>query len=122
MAYKVGIVGAGENARDHGRACRVVDEAELVAICDISEAALRRFQDEFGVSRVYSDLDDMLAEHELDIVIVSTWGVYHAEVSNRLARSGKVRAIQVEKPISQIWTLSGLSSPFHGNASSSGSV
>ena len=100
MAYQVGIVGAGENARDHGRACRDVAEAELVAICDISEAALRRYQNEFGVPSVYTDLDGMLAEHQFDIVIVSTWGVYHAEVSNKVARSGKVRAIQVEKPIS----------------------
>ena len=27
--FKVGIVGAGENARDHGRACRNVEQAEL---------------------------------------------------------------------------------------------
>ena len=98
--YKVGIVGAGENARDHGRACRNVEQAELVAICDISEAALRRYGDEFGVSNCYPGLEEMLARESLDIVVVSTWGVHHAEVSNAVARSGKVRAILVEKPIS----------------------
>ena len=98
--YKVGIVGAGENARDHGRACRNVEQAELVAICDVSEAALRQYGDEFCVSNRYLSLDEMLARESLDLVVVSTWGVHHAEVSNAVARSGKVRAILVEKPIS----------------------
>ena len=98
--YRVGIVGVGENARDHGRACRSVEQTELVAICDISEAALKRYGDEFGVSSRYTSLEEMLARESLDIVVVSTWGVHHAQVSNAVACSGKVRAILVEKPIS----------------------
>jgi predicted dehydrogenase len=100
MTYRVGIVGTGENARDHGRACQNVDQAELVAICDISEEALSRFGEEYGVPKRYTDPAEMLAQEELDIVIVSTWGVHHAQVSNAVALSGKVRAILVEKPIS----------------------
>ncbi len=98
--YRVGIVGTGENARDHGRACASVEQTELVAICDISDTSLMRFGDEFGVSRRYTDLEEMLARESLDVVVVSTWGVHHAEVSNAVARTGKVRAILVEKPIS----------------------
>ena len=100
MTYKVGIVGAGENARDHGRACRNLEQVELVAICDISEDALKRFGEEYRVSRRYTRLDDMLSEEDLDIVVISTWGVHHAQVSKTVASSGKVRAILVEKPIS----------------------
>jgi xylose dehydrogenase (NAD/NADP) len=100
MTYRVAIVGTGENARDHGRACQNVEQAELVAICDISEKAVSRFGEEYGVSKRYTDLIEMLAQEELDIVIVSTWGVHHAQVSNAVARSGKVGAILVEKPIS----------------------
>ncbi|WP_089718708.1 Gfo/Idh/MocA family protein [Candidatus Entotheonella palauensis] len=100
MVYRVGIVGAGENARDHGRACRHVEQAELVTICDVSKEALTRYGDEFGVSRRYTRLEEMLDQEELDIVVVSTWGVFHAEVSKTVARSGKARAILVEKPIS----------------------
>ena len=98
--FRVGIIGAGENARDHGRACRNVDEAELVAICDISADALQRFGQEFCVSRRYTDLAEMLDREELDIVVISTWGVYHAELCVAVAGAGKVRAVLVEKPIS----------------------
>ena len=100
MTFRVGIVGVGENARDHGQACQHVGQADLIAICDISEKALSRFGEEHGVSKRYTDLQEMLAQEELDIVVVSTWGVHHAQVSNAVARSGKVRAILVEKPIS----------------------
>ena len=100
MTYKVGIVGAGENARDHGRACRNLEQVELVAICDVSEDALKRFGEEYRVSRRYTRLDDMLSQENLDIVVISTWGVHHAQVSKTVASSGKVRAILVEKPIS----------------------
>ena len=61
MNYKVGIIGTGENARDHGRACHNVTQAELVAICDISEDALERFGNEYGVSKRYTNVDDMLS-------------------------------------------------------------
>jgi predicted dehydrogenase len=71
-----------------------------VAICDISRAALDRFGNEYGVAKRYARLDTWLADEEIDIAIVSTWGTYHAEVSNTIARSGHVRAILVEKPIS----------------------
>ncbi len=98
--FRVGIVGAGENARDHARACRNVEEAELVAICDISADALERFGTEFDVTRRYTDLAQMLDQEELDIVVISVWGVYHAELAIAVAASGKVRAVLVEKPIS----------------------
>jgi xylose dehydrogenase (NAD/NADP) len=100
MTFRVGIVGTGENARDHGRACARLAETELVAICDRSPTALERFGQAFDVPARYDSLDVMLAQETLDILIVSVWGTYHAQVSNTAASSDKVRAILVEKPIS----------------------
>lgn len=97
---RVAIVGAGENARDHGRACRLSSRVELAAICDISPEALARFGAEYDVSARYGDLEAMLRIESPDLVIVSTWGVHHAEVAIRAARCAGVRAILVEKPIS----------------------
>jgi D-xylose 1-dehydrogenase (NADP+, D-xylono-1,5-lactone-forming) len=99
FVYRVGLIGTGGNAPTHGRACRLVERTELVAICDISPTALNRFGDEYGIARRYTRLDDLLAQEELDIAIVNTWGASHAEISNRLARSRRVRAILVEKPM-----------------------
>ena len=104
MTLSVGIVGAGGIAYCHGRAAREAPEAELVAICDLSEESLGRFGEAFGVSRRYTDLERMLHEEEIDILVVSTWGNSHAEISIKAARTGRVKAILCEKPISSTAT------------------
>ena len=100
MKYQVAIVGAGTIAHDHAVTCRREPKVDLVAICDLSPTALQEFGERFGISRRYTDLDAMLNGESLDIVIVATWGPSHAPVSNAVARSGRVRAILCEKPIS----------------------
>lgn len=100
MAHRVGIVGVGGIAHCHGRAAREAPEAVLAAICDVSEEALDRFGGAFDVSGRYTDLERMLHEEEIDILSVCTWGNSHADIAIRAARSGRVRAILCEKPIS----------------------
>ena len=100
MPFRVGIVGVGGIAHCHGRAAREAPEAELAAICDVSEEVMGRFGETFGVSRRYTDLDRMLREEEIDILSVCTWGDSHADIAVRAALTGRVRAILCEKPIS----------------------
>jgi predicted dehydrogenase len=104
VTYRVGIVGTGGIARAHGRACKELKCAELCSICDISEEALNRYGDEFGVASRYLDLDEMLTTENLDIAIICTWGAYHAEVGIQLANSRKVKAILCEKPFTSTAT------------------
>ena len=66
MAYRVGIVGTGGIARAHGNACQQIEEAELVAIYDVSEEQLAKYGEEFGVEARYTDLHEMLAKEALD--------------------------------------------------------
>ncbi len=96
--YRVGLVGTGGIARAHGGACKLLECVELVAICDLSASALNRYGDEFGVNQRYLDLDEMLAQAELDIAIISNWGVHHAATGMQIARSRQVKAILCEKP------------------------
>ncbi len=95
----IGIVGTGENAHDHAAACQVIPGAELVAICDISADALARFGDEFGCPHRYESLDAMLGAHELDVLVISTWGPHHAPLALQAMDTGRVRALLVEKPM-----------------------
>ena len=101
MSYRVGIVGTGGIARAHGNACQQIEEAELVAIYDVSEEQLARYGEEFGVEAHYTDLDEMLKKEELDIVSICTWGCFHAEVGIQVCNSGQVRAVLCEKPFTQ---------------------
>ena len=101
-AYRVALVGAGGISRAHSRACALTDRAHLAAVCDVSQAALDRYREQFPeVPAAYLDLDRMLTREQIDIAIICTWGPHHAEVGERLARSGRVRAILCEKPFTQ---------------------
>ena len=72
--YRVGLVGSGGIARAHGTACQALDGADLTAICDVSQDALDRYGEQFGVTNRYLDLDDMLEDANLDIAILCNLG------------------------------------------------
>jgi D-xylose 1-dehydrogenase (NADP+, D-xylono-1,5-lactone-forming) len=98
MAFRIGIIGGGGIARAHGRAAQQVEAADLVAVCDVSAEAAAGFGDEFEVEQRYTDIGEMLDKAGLDLVIICTWGCYHADISNQVTRSGKVKAVLCEKP------------------------
>lgn len=99
--YRVALVGTGGIARAHATACSLTDQAELVAVCDISQEALGRFTQQFEVNRTFTDLEEMLTQEEIDIAVICTWGVFHAELGIQIAESKRVRAILCEKPFTQ---------------------
>jgi D-xylose 1-dehydrogenase (NADP+, D-xylono-1,5-lactone-forming) len=96
---RVMIVGTGAIAYRHAAACRDLDGAELVAVCDVRREAADALADQFGVESRYTDLGAMLRSERADLAIIATWGVYHADLVEQLARSGRIRGILCEKPL-----------------------
>jgi len=93
------LVGTGAIAYRHAAAVRDLDGAELIAVCDVRREAADALGDTFGVESRYTDLGVMLTHEQADLAIIATWGVYHAELVEQLARSGNVKAILCEKPL-----------------------
>ena len=100
MALRMAIVGTGGIARRHATAVASVEGLDLVAVCDISAEKAQRFAATYQVDSFYPDVDSLVQAQEIDIGVVGTLGTAHAEISNQLARSGRVRAVLCEKPIS----------------------
>lgn len=98
--YQVGLVGTGGIARAHGGGCQHAPSAELAAVHDVSEAALKGFGEQFNVAEEhrYLSLDDMLQSEDLDIAVICTWGAFHSEVGIQISESKQVKAILCEKP------------------------
>ena len=96
--YRVAIVGTGDIARSHARACLHNDQTDLVAVCDVSQTTLDSFTRKFQVKRSYTRLEEMLEKESIDIAIICTWQVNHAELGTRIAESRRAKAILVEKP------------------------
>lgn len=68
---RVGVVGLGQG-RSHLRAFQVQEGCRVVAVCDQQEQLARRVAQEMAVERVYTRLDDLLADRAIDLVVVAT--------------------------------------------------
>ena len=51
--YRIGIIGAGGIAHAHVEAIRQIDEADLVAICDVSVNRAEEFGRKAGIMNYY---------------------------------------------------------------------
>jgi len=95
----VGVVGLGYWGPNLARNFDRLPEATLRWVCDASEAARARWAPEFARAQVAADLDELLADPELDAVVVATHVPSHAEVAERVLSAGK--HCFVEKPLAQ---------------------
>jgi predicted dehydrogenase len=70
--------------------------ADLAWICDLDEGARAEFAGRYPQARATSDYDELLADPELDAVVVSTPVPTHHELARRALEAGK--HVLVEKP------------------------
>jgi predicted dehydrogenase len=95
---RIGVVGAGwfasrRHLPDIGRCAA----AELAALCRRDEGELRRVAEHFGQPPAYTDYDRMLAEAELDAVLICTPHALHAPQATAALERGL--HVLVEKPL-----------------------
>ena len=70
---KVGIIGTGSISNEHIQAYLKNPRVELYAFCDINPDQLAMMAEKYGVTRTFTDYNEMLALPELDAVSVTTW-------------------------------------------------
>ncbi len=94
----IGVVGVGEMGKRHVENFRrLVPEAQLIAIADISAQRAAQVAQEFEIDHAYSSLDEMLQRKDIDAVVIATPDKFHAESIRAAAAAGK--DILCEKPI-----------------------
>ena len=98
--YKVGVIGCGGISRMHANWYRDYSRTEMIAAADISEDNVKKFADEYGIQKTYTDYIEMLEKEKPDIVSVCTWPKQHAEISIESAKRG-VKGILCEKPMAE---------------------
>jgi predicted dehydrogenase len=99
MSIRIGVVGLGYWGPNLARNFDRLPGAELRWICDQSEEALARWGPSFSGAKSSRDLDELLADPELDAVVVATQVPSHAAVATRVLNAGK--HCFVEKPLAQ---------------------
>lgn len=95
---RFGIIGAGVISHAHlAPFAARPDRVRLVAVCDPQIALAQALADAGGGAAVYNDHRVMLAEAELDAMIIATPHFLHAPLAEDCIRARK--AVLVEKPL-----------------------
>lgn len=94
---RLAIVGAGSMGGHQARQFRKVPGCELVAVCDVDATRARNFAAEHDIAAAYSDLEQMLAEANVDAVSVVTPDSFHKDAALKVIAAGK--HILCEKPL-----------------------
>jgi len=94
---KIGVIGTGNIAMEHLNAYHKNPHVELYALCDIDPKILADRAEKFGVTRTYTNCEEMLKLEELDAVSVCTWNAAHSECAIAALNAGK--HVLCEKPM-----------------------
>jgi len=94
---RVGVVGLGYWGPNLARNFAAIAGCELRWLCDASEPARARVASAHPGVRAAADVRELLADPELDAVVLATPVPTHAELAVRVARAGK--HCFVEKPL-----------------------
>lgn len=95
---RIGILGAGPIAQAaHFDATCKARNAALFAICDAAEDLLERVAAIHQPQTTYTDFDAMLADPQVDAVIIGVADQFHVPLAQRALAAGK--HVLVEKPL-----------------------
>lgn len=90
---KLGIIGFGFMGHEHAKMMATIDEIDLVAVCDNVDSQMEDAPE--GVKK-YGSIDELVADEEVNTVIISVPNPLHLEAVEKAARAGK--DIICEKP------------------------
>ena len=98
-SVRVGVVGLGYWGPNLARNFASLPGCELAWGCDADPHARERIAPRFPGTRLTAELDDLLADPELDAIVIATPVPTHAELAVRVLSAGK--HCFVEKPLAQ---------------------
>ena len=95
----VGVIGTGRIGRLHiEHLAQNIPEAELISICSLDPTDIESLSRQFKVPKTTDDYTAILADPQIEAVLVASSTDTHVEVSQAAARAGK--HVFCEKPIS----------------------
>jgi predicted dehydrogenase len=95
---QVGVLGCGPIAQAaHFESATKAANADLYAICDVAEDLLERMAWTHAPQKTYRDYDEMLADPELDAVVIATSDAFHVPAAISALKAGK--HVLCEKPL-----------------------
>ncbi len=95
---RVGVLGCGPIAQAaHFESCTKAANVDLYAICDVADDLRERMAATHAPQKSFADYDAMLADPDLEAVIVATSDAFHVPAAIRALEAGK--HVLCEKPV-----------------------
>jgi myo-inositol 2-dehydrogenase/D-chiro-inositol 1-dehydrogenase len=99
-SLRYGLIGAGTMGQEHIRYTELLDGSTIVAIADPHAPSLEKATAHLSHDvATYDDHRDMLANEQLDALIIATPNDTHAQILIDVFESGAALPIMVEKPL-----------------------
>ncbi len=87
---RVGIVGAGENARRHHLPKLAnIAGVEIVAVCNRTRGSAERVARDWGIATIHDDWHSLVESDDVDAVVIGTWPNMHRAVTLGALQAGK---------------------------------
>jgi predicted dehydrogenase len=87
---KIGFIGAGNNTRvRHIPGLQAIDGVELASVCNRSRESSQRVADQFNIPKVHEDWRELLADSDINAVVIGTWPNMHCELTCAALDAGK---------------------------------
>lgn len=93
----VGLIGSQFITTIHAEALAKVADAEVLAVMSPTPGNAQRFAEKFKIPNHFTQLEDMLAMDEIDMIVIGAPNYLHCEITVKIAEAGK--HIVVEKPL-----------------------
>ena len=90
---KIGLIGGGRMGSVHAevltKMTRANDSVMLTAVADGIQETARRLAEQTGVKKIYTSIDDMLEDSDVEAVFVATPTFTHYELVKKILEKGK---------------------------------
>ncbi|MBE6754664.1 MAG: hypothetical protein E7559_10025 [Ruminococcaceae bacterium] len=95
--YNWGIIGTGRICGKFCRALRMLDRANITAVCSRTEEKGKAFAAEYGINNVYTDIAELCADGNVDVIYIGTPHPMHLQAMLTALEAGK--HVLCEKPM-----------------------
>jgi predicted dehydrogenase len=87
---RIGIVGAGDNTRKrHIPGLREIAGVELAAVCNRRASSTAQVARDFAIPRTFARWQDLVADPEIDAIVIGAWPYLHCPVTLAALAAGK---------------------------------
>ncbi|RLC49105.1 MAG: gfo/Idh/MocA family oxidoreductase [Candidatus Cloacimonadota bacterium] len=94
---KLGLIGCGRISTKHFEAIEKIENAEIIACCDIIKQKAEEKANQFNIKEIYENYKEMLDNVKMDAVIIATPSGIHPDIGIDVAKK-KINVI-TEKPM-----------------------